>query len=117
MKRELDFKLEQLNERRAELKQDQEHVKAEKIEVTRQKDQLKRDEERLRVKYADFLSDTAEGRTALEAAKRIESRLDEKKATIENAFETLKNERLLLRQERQAVHTLQGTRFLLDSLI
>ena len=41
MKRELDFKLEQLNERRAELKQDQELVKAEKIEISRQKDQLK----------------------------------------------------------------------------
>ena len=41
------------------------------------------------------------------AAKRIESRLDEKRATIEHAFETLKNERLLLRQERQAVHNLQ----------
>ena len=65
----------------------------------------------MRAKYADFLSDTAEGRTALEAAKRIESRLDEKRATIEHAFETLKNERLLLRQERQAVHTLQGMIF------
>ena len=72
---------------------------------------FQRDEERLRAKYADFLSDTAEGRTALEAAKRIESRMDEKKATIEHAFETLKNERLLLRQERQAVHTLQGMIF------
>ena len=41
MKRELDFKLEQLNERRAELKQDQELVKAEKIEISRHKDQLK----------------------------------------------------------------------------
>ena len=41
MKRELDFKLEQLNERRAELKQDQELVKSEKIEILRQKDQLK----------------------------------------------------------------------------
>ena len=68
---------------------------------------MQRDEERLRAKYADFLSDTAEGRTALESAKRIESRLDEKRATVEHAYETLKNERLLLRQERQAVHTLQ----------
>lgn len=66
MKRELDFKMEQLNERRAELKQDTELIKQEKVEVSRQKDQLKRDEERLRAKYADFLSDTAEGRTALE---------------------------------------------------
>ena len=41
MKRELDFKLEQLNERRAELKQDQELVKSEKMEISRQKDQLK----------------------------------------------------------------------------
>merc|ERR1711892_150583 len=109
MKRELDFKLEQLNERRAELKQEVEMVKGERADVTRHKDQLKRDEERLRAKYADFLSDTAEGRTALEAAKRIESRLDEKRQTVEHAFETLKNERLLLRQERQAVHTLQVT--------
>ena len=68
MKRELDFKMEQLNERRAELKQDTELIKQEKIEVSRQKDQLKRDEERLRAKYADFLSDTAEGRTALEGS-------------------------------------------------
>merc|ERR1712123_91738 len=82
MKRELDFKLEQLNERRAELKQEVEMVKGERADVTRHKDQLKREEERLRAKYADFLSDTAEGRTALEAAKRIESRLDEKRQTV-----------------------------------
>ena len=41
MKRELDFKLEQLNERRAELKQEVELVKSERVDLTRQKDQLK----------------------------------------------------------------------------
>ena len=41
MKRELDFKLEQLNERRAELKQEVEMVKGERADVTRHKDQLK----------------------------------------------------------------------------
>ena len=101
MKRELDFKLEQLNERRAELKSDLEMMKSERAEVQRQKTQLKRDEESLKSKYSDFLSDTAEGRTALEAAKRIESQLDEKRQRIDMAIENLKSERLLLRHERQ----------------
>ena len=101
MKRELDFKLEQLNERRAELKSDLEMMKSERAEVQRQKTQLKRDEESLKSKYSDFLSDTAEGRTALEAAKHIESQLDEKRQRIDMAIENLKSERLLLRHERQ----------------
>lgn len=107
MKRELDFKLEQLNERRAELKSDLEMMKSERSEVQRQKTQLKRDEESLKSKYSDFLSDTAEGRTALEAAKRIESQLDEKRQRIDMAIENLKSERLLLRHERQAVQNIQ----------
>ena len=92
MKRELDFKLEQLNERRAELKSDLEMMKSERSEVQRQKAQLKRDEESLKSKYSDFLSDTAEGRTALEAAKRIESQLEEKRQRIDMAVENLKSE-------------------------
>lgn len=107
MKRELDFKLEQLNERRAELKTDLEMMKSERAEVARQKSHLKRDEESLKAKYSDFLSDTAEGRTALEAAKRIESQLDEKRQRIDMAIENLKSERLLLRHERQAVQNVQ----------
>ena len=107
MKRELDFKLEQLNERRVELKQDLEMIKSEKNEIQRQKTQLKRDEQNLKEKYSDFLSDTAEGRTALEAARRIESNLEEKRKRIDLAVDNLTNERILLRHERQAVQNLQ----------
>ena len=107
MKRELDFKLEQLNERRVELKQDLEMAKSERSEIQRQKAQLKRDEQSLKEKYSDFLSDTAEGRTALEAARRIEGNLEEKRKRIDLAVENLKNERVLLRHERQAVQNLQ----------
>ena len=64
MKRELDFKLEQLNERRAELKQDQELVKSEKIEISRQKDQLKVRIELLRLVCPLFSNETLTGMTS-----------------------------------------------------
>jgi len=73
-------------------------LRIEKDEINRQKNQIRREEESIRIKYSDFLSDSAEGRNALEAAKRIEVRSNEKLKDAKNAIQTLKQERELLRQ-------------------
>ncbi|CBY22113.1 unnamed protein product [Oikopleura dioica] len=81
-------------------------LKLEREELSRLKSSVRREEDDIKKRYSDFISDTAEGRTALEAAKRIESRGNDKMRQAEQALQNLHNERVLLQQERRAIETL-----------
>ena len=87
-----------MGEKRDDMEQEKKLLRIERDELTRQKNQLRREEESIKTRYADFISDTAEGRTALEAAKRIEIRANDKLKDADAALKTLKHERDLLRQ-------------------
>lgn len=104
--REVELREKQLIEAKDEVMHEKRTLKLEREELSRLKSSVRREEEDIKKRYSDFISDTAEGRTALEAAKRIESRGNDKMRQAEQALQNLHNERVLLQQERRAIETL-----------